>query len=779
MKERAILENRDVLQSVFDDLTVLANWYNKYNVEVTETRKIYDHRDMAPMSYLLIDLDSISEDQREETYKNELEKLQKAFDTLDPQTGRPYPEAIKPYLERIYTETAGKMSYDIDWNDKKEVMKFTRAMLLMQTVGSMFDNFPKEYFEIFPDPVERARIDAGIVQNQAMFNRTNEIIKHKHKIDLQSLNQLSLFSGGQTFQWSFIEYFNYTGAHALLSGSNEIVFDPSVDQVLEDYFSGNQVTAEEYDDFHDVMMPYTNEMAAGDFWEALFGLVKYSHAEWMTVAKFQIDKSDHFMINGRTLSELIEEEKKTSELSEYEISGNLIRDALTDGKSRVELVKFSHDTEGNVTFNYHQIKLDLSKLKLKDSSITNEQRDINQKDPILLREIEYRRQKYEKDYVNRLTNAKASRKDKNLIVDSIPSLKLARNLEAYDVITDREIEYLILDDKSSGFKPSEKFNPLEHLESHKVAPSTVVENINFVIGDIAGKGVGTVEQKMAIIRAAQVAAYKYLIVNPTPDTPADKAAHDAFRLMIHHPKKAFASIMSKELLKALRKAPDMKEYTKALMSDGKEIMNAARTEARAAEETYKHRVEELTNRLKDTKSELVFEEYDKKYSALIEEQRTLEEGLQALRDAEIARLEQAYANGKLPLDYFEQRRVAVEQGKHDRKVPFGVDERPSFKQFKAENAADFEGMSTEEVKYLYNSMMENAQREEMKFIFNVMEKQETLAAEAGKTTVKDERKSDAVKESIVVGDAMDQGSGIVSEKIDAPSLSVAKERDLQ
>jgi len=75
--------------------------------------------------------------------------------------------------------------------------------------------------------------------------------------------------------------------------------------------------------------------------------------------------------------------------------------------------------------------------------------------------------------------------------------------------------------------------------------------------------------------------------------------------------------------------------------------------------------------------------------------------------------------------------------------------------------------------------MENAQREEMKFIFNVMEKQETLAAEAGKTTVKDERKSDAVKESIVVGDAMDQGSGIVSEKIDAPSLSVAKERDLQ
>ena len=109
--------------------------------------------------------------------------------------------------------------------------------------------------------------------------------------------------------------------------------------------------------------------------------------------------------------------------------------------------------------------------------------------------------------------------------------------------------------------------------------------------------------------------------------------------------------------------------------------------------------------------------------ALTDEQRTLEEGLKTLRNAEIERLEQAYANGKLPLDYFEQRRVDVEQGKHDRKVPFGADERPSFKQFKAENADALKGMSSSDIKFMYNNMMDNARRAENKFMLTAAEKQ--------------------------------------------------------
>jgi hypothetical protein len=181
--------------------------------------------------------------------------------------------------------------------------------------------------------------------------------------------------------------------------------------------------------------------------------------------------------------------------------------------------------------------------------------------------------------------------------------------------------------------------------------------------------------------------------------------------------------MSKELLAELGKVPSMKEYTKTLMSEGKEMLNAARAEARAAEENYNRRVEELNKRLNNAKNALVFEQDNEKSSALIDEQHTLEEGLKTLRNAEIERLEEAYANGKLPLDYFEQRRVDVEQGKHNRKVPFGVDERPSFKQFKAENADSLEGMSSSDIKFMYNNMMDNARRAENKFMLTAAGKQ--------------------------------------------------------
>jgi hypothetical protein len=250
-------------------------------------------------------------------------------------------------------------------------------------------------------------------------------------------------------------------------------------------------------------------------------------------------------------------------------------------------------------------------------------------------------------------------------------------------------------------------------------------------------------------------------------------------MMIGNPKKAFASIMTKELRKEISKAPSMKEYTNALMSEGKEMLNTARAEARAAEENYNRRVEELNKRLADAKNELVFEEDDKKVSDLIEEQRTLEEGLKALREAEIGRLEQAYANGKLPLDYFEQRRVDVEQGKHDRKVPFGADERPSFKQFKAENADALNGMSSSDIKFMYNNMMENARREENKFILNFVGNKPEPVAEPSVSITNKEQTEAPKREHISVTDAMDKKIDTVSAKIDDSQPVISKEPELK
>lgn len=737
MKERALLTNKEVVQSVYDDLLVLSNWYNKYykyNVEIAETLKIYDHRDMAPMSYLLMDFDSVSEDKREETYKNELAKMQAAFDTLDPKTGRPYPEAIKPYLKLIYTETAGKMSYDVDWNDKKEVLKFIRAMVLMQTVGSMIRKFPQEYYEIFPDAQERRKIDNGIMQNQAMFNRANEILKNEHKLNFQSINQLTLFSISQTNMTRFSEYFDYTSSQALFANSRDIVFDPSVDPIMNDYFSDIEIDTEQFDEDFNGMEPYDTDSAGHDIWMAMESIVKSSHVEWIEVDQYDMVQNDHILINGRSLAELVKESGHDETPKARPTAAKLVREAFKDGRSRVELAKFTHDADGNVKFDYRQLKLDLSKLS-KRGSITNATRDKNQSTPESLREQELQHLRFERKYKEKFEKGKQRYE---LLAAALPKFKFSDSVKAFEVYdkleqsdfknlssgrTDKTLECMMLADRDSDYKTPENFNAFLHLESHKVNPTAVAGNINFVVNDIAGREQRTVEQKMAIIRAAQMAAYKYMIVNPTPDTPADKASYNALKQMIDKPEKAFASIMSKELIEELRKVPSMKEYTNALMSEGKEMLNTARAEARAAEENYNRRVDELNKRLEDTKNKLVFEQDEKKSMALTDEQRTLEEGLKTLRNAEIERLEQAYANGKLPLDYFEQRRVDVEQGKHDRKVPFGADERPSFKQFKAENADALKGMSSSDIKFMYNNMMDNARRAENKFMLTAAGKQ--------------------------------------------------------
>ena len=790
MKERALLTNKEVVRAVYDELKLMSDWFNKYNVEVTETRNIYDHRDVVPMSYLLVDFDSISEDKREETYKNELEKLQKAFDTLDPKTGRPYPEAIKPYLKRIYTETAGRMSYDVDWNDKKEVMKFTRAMILMQTVGTMIRKFPQEYYEIFPDAQERRKIDNGIMQNQAMYNRASEILKREHKLDFQSINQLTLFSVSQTNMTRFEEYFDYTSSQALFANSSDIVFDPSVDPILNDYFSGIEVDTEQFNEDFDEIEPYDTDCAGTDVWKAMQSIVKSAHAEWVEVDQFDMGEADHILINGRSLTELVEESGHAKTDKAYLTAAKFVREAFKDGRSRVELAKFTHDDDGNIKFDYRQLKLDLSKLS-KRGSITNSTRDKNQSTPESLREQELQHLRFERKYKEKFEKGKQRYP---LLAAALPKFKFSDRLEVFEVYEkleqsdfknisasrpDKMLECSMLADRDSDYKTPENFNAFEHLESHKVDPTTVAGNINFVVNGIAGREQRTVEQKMAIIRAAQMAAYKYMIVNPTPDTPDDKAAHDALKMMIDKPEKAFASIMSKELIKELRKVPSMKEYTNALMSEGKEMLNAARAEARAAEENYNRRVEELNKRLEDAKNKLVFEQDEKKTLDLIAEQNTLEEGLKTLRNAEIERLEQAYANGKLPLDYFEQRRVDVEQGKHDRKVPFGSDERPSFKQFKAENAEALEGMSSSDIKFMYNNMIENARREENKFILNSVGNKPEPVAESSVSITNKEQTEAPKREHISVTDAMDKKIDTVSAKIDDSQPVISKEPELK
>ena len=338
-----------------------------------------------------------------------------------------------------------------------------------------------------------------------------------------------------------------------------------------------------------------------------------------------------------------------------------------------------------------------------------------------------------------------------------------------------------------GMKKIPPFNATEYLENHKVDPEKLTERLNDTLLTIYN----TSSQNMVVtVRAAQIAAYDFLMMHPTPDVEAENAfftkeQFDALNEIVNTPEKALGKIVADDLSKKMNRYAAMSDYSKGIENTGEAALNVA--ELSKEEKAYCQKIEDIKKTLKGKEAESAISalfakerarlEKDKKelnefitkglpkemakYSSMSEYKKDIERtgkdalktarkearaaekaysnqvdnikktlagkeaeaALADLRAKEIERLEKAYCEGKLPSDYFEQRRFNVEQGKHDRKVPFGVDERPSFRQFKAENADALEGMSSSDIKFMYNNMMDNARRAENKFMLTAAGKQ--------------------------------------------------------
>jgi hypothetical protein len=85
---------------------------------------------------------------------------------------------------------------------------------------------------------------------------------------------------------------------------------------------------------------------------------------------------DMLFINGRSITELRDEWKKKN--PHYELyydpdkaMGQMIRDALTDGKSMVTMARMSLDANGEMRFNHKEIKVDLDALNKIDREQTH------------------------------------------------------------------------------------------------------------------------------------------------------------------------------------------------------------------------------------------------------------------------------------------------------------------------------------------------------------------------------------------------------------------------
>ena len=294
----------------------------------------------------------------------------------------------------------------------------------------------------------------------------------------------------------------------------------------------------------------------------------------------------------------------------------------------------------------------------------------------------------------------------------------------------------------SGMEKIPAFDALDYIAENLINADELAKRITDAVADAAARqdikgnrylSNGTM---LTVIRGAQVAASEYLMVHPTPDGDVmTKEAYNALKKIVDAPEKAFAGVFDKSLRADMRKMETMKQREKRIATEGKAKLDVARKEAREAEAAYSLKVSEAS----DDKS-----------------------ALKKLRTEELARLDKAYSEGKLPKDYFEQRRLDVEMGNHKSTVPFGTSECPGFDEFKKKYATELEDseLSNEDVRIFYDRMIESARFEENKFFLIATGEHPapTLEAESAR------EKQEVLKESIVIGELKENNKNLpVSE----------------
>ena len=155
-----------------------------------------------------------------------------------------------------------------------------------------------------------------------------------------------------------------------------------------------------------------------------------------------------------------------------------------------------------------------------------------------------------------------------------------------------------------------------------------------------------------------------------------------------------------------------RNYEHFIPFDGDEYMEIARVEARKAEKAYEKQALSLikqVNRL-SKKLEKGDEKVKKQYAEV-------QAKLNKLKEAEYKRLDKAYADGKLTQSYYDERRYNVETNNIKKFIPFGINEAPTEKQFKAQYADDLNSNALDEndVRMFYERMMQRMRLDEFKF----------------------------------------------------------------
>lgn len=335
----------------------------------------YDIRHISDISCVLFDAET-SKEKRDAYFYGELQKMAEAFSTTDPKTGKPYPEAILPYIKDLFE----RATYDdaaVDWDNVKDVENVLATMKASQALATLVRDFPDEILHLYPSGEAIARMDAISAKTSLLYLKLRTFMSRNPEI-LDAAGDLALGRDDRfdTAKNDLTVNLGTAIFDARLAGRNVVTIDPSQDELMIQHFMSKSFETEilggteTYDDVE----------YAKDFMAAIGSVYLHTSMEQIPTSLIgkgaDVDHEDYqnLYINGKSVSAIIVERASKKGINGFSAQrevAKLFRDALTDGKSVVTLMQSVISAEGKTEFRHQEIKVDLDKLNAIDKERGN------------------------------------------------------------------------------------------------------------------------------------------------------------------------------------------------------------------------------------------------------------------------------------------------------------------------------------------------------------------------------------------------------------------------
>ena len=361
MPNTNILKNREAFNRALEN----AMWKLQRSSEFSATMPQIvglDTRNLNDLAILLIDLNEVPTESREAYFDAELKKLADAFYTLDPNTGRPYPHLIKPVIEKTFKKIA--LNTNIDWDNEAQIENVICTIKASQAVATLAYDFKNEFLELYPTVEDKARTDAISGFAYLVYNEVGTVMLQKD-IDFP----YEFMVGVRHF-----DHFSFAVEHEVanevfkadMKGGAEIAIDPTNNELTKKCFFKTPFTAS----CRDGAIEYSDEEYLVDYMGMLGLTYNKTSVEQLMVSRVKSGSGEEFnehdlvSINGRSVHDIIKEKVANGASRDQATveAAKMFRDALTDGESVVNLMRVSFNKQGEVSFRYQDVKLDLDKL---------------------------------------------------------------------------------------------------------------------------------------------------------------------------------------------------------------------------------------------------------------------------------------------------------------------------------------------------------------------------------------------------------------------------------